>query len=127
MVTGVVLFQRLEDQAQSMAWDGGTAMISKGNGVYVLTVMGSSVPNHNNFSIAHWVYQAAATNSKGEVIGRSAIIFDDADLSACGKPAGPKKVPTTLVPKKKVPTTPVPFIIPKRKLPTTPVPIIIVK
>ena len=95
-VKSLVLFQKLQSQSQVENWDAGTAMSSLGSGTFSVTIAGASVPNHNNYPLAHWVYQLVATNSSGQVVGRSQNYVDDVDLAACT--IAPRLIVTTVIP-----------------------------
>lgn len=101
----VVLFQKLEGQG----WDGGTSMSGNGSGAFSLSVSGNSVPGHDGVQSAAWLHQFVATDSSGNVIGRSQT-YNDVTLSMCGEGVPPPQVVTTVAPAPVVPPVRPPII-----------------
>jgi hypothetical protein len=86
-IYSVVLFLKLQDQASgtTTGWDSGTSMTPGGGGWFSRTVSSSSIDGAGDFNAAWLLYQFVATDSSGEVIGRSQT-YSDIALSACSAP-----------------------------------------
>ncbi|HTX80519.1 MAG TPA: hypothetical protein VMC62_12665 [Longilinea sp.] len=84
-VYDVVVFTRLQDvnSGKLTGWDEGTAMAVEGNGAFRLIMNTKGITGANENTTAYLLYQFVATDTHGQVIGRSQT-FEDATLSQCG-------------------------------------------
>lgn len=85
-ISSVILFVRLRDpnSGQQTSWNSGFAMNpSSESGVFVYTLATQIIPEMDQFSAAYLEYQFVATNTSGEVIGRSPT-FGDVYITQCG-------------------------------------------
>jgi hypothetical protein len=84
-VQAVTIFTRLEDAsgANHTAWDQGTAMNAKGNGIFQRSMPTSALPAVGQFNSALIQYQFVATDAGGTILARSPV-YNDIQLGPCG-------------------------------------------
>lgn len=85
-VNSVVVFFKFEDldSGQMTAWDAGTALNpSADRRTYSRSVAAASIAGYNTYNKARVWYQFVATDSSGQIIGRSAS-YTDLTLARCG-------------------------------------------
>lgn len=85
-VSSVVVFFKFEDleSGQMTGWDAGTAMNpSADRQTYSRSVAAASIAGYNTYAKARVWYQFVATDSSGQIVGRSAS-YTDLTLARCG-------------------------------------------
>lgn len=84
-VQAVMMFTRLQDvsSGKQTSWDTGTILNPQGNGVFRRSIDTNAINGVNAYIAAYLFYQFVATDSGGEIIGRSPS-YKDAVISRCG-------------------------------------------
>ena len=116
-IYSVVLFLKLQDQASGTmtGWDAGTSMTPSGSGWFTRTISSSSISGADDFSASWLLYQFVATDSSGQLIGRSQT-YSDIALSACAAIPIRRITPTPVIGITLVrPTSPINTLIPPPK------------